>query len=130
LVAYSAVLTLWIALQLIGARQLADFMLWPTAALAIPTAVYTAFLFAQAKGRDLWQSPLLSIHLLVHALLAGGAVWLMLAAMNSDVSAAIARNFTIVMVWLSIATLAAELLTTHPTVDARRAMSMIVGRPL
>jgi Fe-S-cluster-containing dehydrogenase component/formate-dependent nitrite reductase membrane component NrfD len=130
LVAYSAVLTLWIALQLIGPRALAEFMLWPTAALAIPTAVYTAFLFAQAKGRDLWQSPLLSIHLLVHALLAGGAVWLMLAAANSGVIAAMPRSFTIVMVWLSIATLAAEVLTTHPTVDARRAMSMIVGRPL
>jgi len=96
LVGYSISLTLWIALQLIDARSLADLMLWPTAALAIPTAVYTAFLFAQAKGRDFWQSPLLSIHLLVHSLLAGGALWLLLGAFNNAVDVATARTFTIV----------------------------------
>jgi Ni/Fe-hydrogenase subunit HybB-like protein len=42
--------------------------------LAILTAVYTAFLFAQAEGRDLWQSPLLSFHLLVQAIMAGAAM--------------------------------------------------------
>src|SRR5207248_11520149 len=53
LVTYSAVVTLWLAAQLVGATSLADILLWPAAALAVPTAVYTAFLFAQAKGRDL-----------------------------------------------------------------------------
>ncbi len=43
-------------------------------ALATATAVYTAFLFGQAKGRDLWQSPLLPAQFLAHALLAGAAV--------------------------------------------------------
>jgi hypothetical protein len=37
------------------------------AAFAVLTAVYTAFLFGQAKGRDLWQSPLLAPHLVVQA---------------------------------------------------------------
>lgn len=41
--------------------------------LSILTAVYTAYLFAQAKARDLWQSALLPPHLLVQALLAGSA---------------------------------------------------------
>ena len=41
------------------------------------TAVYTAFLFAQAKGRDLWQNPLFSMHLLAHAVLGAGATWLL-----------------------------------------------------
>jgi Fe-S-cluster-containing dehydrogenase component/formate-dependent nitrite reductase membrane component NrfD len=40
---------------------------------AIGTACYTAFLFAQAKGRDLWQSPLLPAHLAVQATLLGAA---------------------------------------------------------
>ena len=35
--------------------------------LAAMTAAYTAYLFAQAKARDLWQSPLLLPHLLVQA---------------------------------------------------------------
>ncbi len=46
---------------------------WVTLALCFPTAIYTAFLFAQAKGRDLWQSPLAPLHMLVHAAVAGGA---------------------------------------------------------
>ena len=42
--------------------------------LAMLTAVYTAYLFAQAKARDMWQNPLLPPHLLVQALLLGSAV--------------------------------------------------------
>ena len=41
--------------------------------LAALTAAYTAYLFAQAKARDLWQSPLLAPHLVVQAVLAGSA---------------------------------------------------------
>ncbi len=44
--------------------------------LALATAVYTAYLFAQAKARDLWQSPLLAPHLAVQAALAGAAAML------------------------------------------------------
>jgi len=130
LVAYSIVVTAWLGLRLMGATAVADPLLWLAAVLAIPTAVYTAFLFAQAKGRDLWQNPLLSIHLLVHALLAGGAVWLMVAGASGGLDRATPRVFTTVMIWVSLATIVGEVLTTHPTVDARRAMAMIVGRPL
>jgi Ni/Fe-hydrogenase subunit HybB-like protein len=42
------------------------------------TAVYTAFLFAQSKGRDLWQSPLLPPHMAVQAVMAGAAALLIL----------------------------------------------------
>ncbi len=42
-------------------------------ALAVLTAIYTAFLFGQAKARDMWQNPLLPVHFLVQALVAGGA---------------------------------------------------------
>ncbi len=52
-----------------GSRPLA----YLTALLAVATAVYTAWLFAQAKARDLWQSALLPPHLLVQAVLAGSA---------------------------------------------------------
>jgi Fe-S-cluster-containing dehydrogenase component len=44
--------------------------------LALLTAVYTAYLFAQATARDLWQSPLLAPQLAGQALLAGAAVML------------------------------------------------------
>jgi formate-dependent nitrite reductase membrane component NrfD len=53
------------------AWTVADWITWP---LAIGAAIYTAFLFAQAEGRDLWQSPLLPFHLVIQALMLGGAV--------------------------------------------------------
>ena len=52
----------------------------PGIPLALATAVYTAYLFAQAKARDLWQSPLLAPHLAVQAVLAGAAAMLPFAA--------------------------------------------------
>ncbi|MGH9868174.1 MAG: 4Fe-4S dicluster domain-containing protein [Candidatus Polarisedimenticolia bacterium] len=76
----------WILLAftlIAGGLAAADMAGWPALwrALAIPAvvagaaaAVYTAFLFWQAKGRDLWQSPLLPVHLIVQALVAGFAV--------------------------------------------------------
>ena len=48
-------------------------LLWAGAALAVGVACYTAFLFGQAEGRDLWQSPLLPVHLVVQAVMAGAA---------------------------------------------------------
>jgi ferredoxin/formate-dependent nitrite reductase membrane component NrfD len=47
--------------------------------LAAMSAVYTAYLFAQAKARDLWQSPLLPPHLLTQALLAGSGAMIPVA---------------------------------------------------
>jgi ferredoxin/formate-dependent nitrite reductase membrane component NrfD len=44
--------------------------------LSLMAAAYTAYLFAQAKGRDLWQSPLLPPHMAVQAVLAGAAALL------------------------------------------------------
>jgi Fe-S-cluster-containing dehydrogenase component len=44
--------------------------------LALGTACYTAYLFAQAKARDLWQSPLLPAHLAVQSAVAGSAALL------------------------------------------------------
>jgi Fe-S-cluster-containing dehydrogenase component/formate-dependent nitrite reductase membrane component NrfD len=51
------------------------------APLAVMTAIYTAYLLAQARARDLWQSPLLPPHLLVQALLMGAAALLPVAAL-------------------------------------------------
>jgi Fe-S-cluster-containing dehydrogenase component/formate-dependent nitrite reductase membrane component NrfD len=48
-----------------------------TPLFAAATACYSAFLFAQAKGRDLWQSPMFFWHLLVQSFVAGSAVYLL-----------------------------------------------------
>ncbi len=64
---------------LAGAAALHRILLWPASLLAVGAAAYTAFLLAQAKGRDLWQSPLLPAHLVVQAALAGSAALAILA---------------------------------------------------
>lgn len=51
-------------------------------ALAVGSAAYTAFLFGQAEGRDLWQSPLLPAHLVVQAVAAGSAALLVVDAVT------------------------------------------------
>ncbi len=53
--------------------------LWLGLPLAVGVAIYTAFLFAQAEGRDLWQSPLLPFHLLVQAFMVGAGALLVVA---------------------------------------------------
>src|SRR5262249_4053077 len=50
-----------------------------TAIMGAASACYSAFLFAQAKGRDLWQSPMFFWHLLVQAFTAGAGLWLVMS---------------------------------------------------
>jgi len=76
---YSLVLALHFAGSLLGSRSLQGWLLIPGIPLSILTAVYTAYLFAQAKARDLWQNPLLPPHLLVQTLLLGSSVLLISA---------------------------------------------------
>ena len=62
---------------LVPVRQVAAGFALP---LGLATACYTAYLFAQARARDLWQSPLLAPHLAVQAVLAGAAAIVPFAA--------------------------------------------------
>lgn len=101
------VLAGWRALALPGGGLLTAV----TMLLAAATAVYTAFLFGQAKGRDLWQSALLAPHLVVQALVAGAAL--------------LAPHW---LLWLLPANgllVAAEVFAHHATEDARRAARLI-----
>jgi Fe-S-cluster-containing dehydrogenase component/formate-dependent nitrite reductase membrane component NrfD len=57
------------------------WVVWSTALFAIASACYSAFLFAQARGRDFWQSPLLIWHLLVQSISAGAALLTLIGAL-------------------------------------------------
>jgi Fe-S-cluster-containing dehydrogenase component/formate-dependent nitrite reductase membrane component NrfD len=85
--AYAAVLILHVVATAIGALAFQQALIAAGIPLAAMTAVYTAYLFAQAKARDLWQSPLLPAHLLVQACLAGSATLLLAARLLNDASA-------------------------------------------
>jgi Fe-S-cluster-containing dehydrogenase component/formate-dependent nitrite reductase membrane component NrfD len=129
LTGYGAVLTGWLVARLVGAAALAEVLVWPGVVLAACSAVYTAFLFAQAKGRDFWQNPLLAIHLLAHALLAGGAVWLLVDAVSGDGASRLPQLVLAATLVFSLVALLAELLTTPPTADAHLALQWIIGGP-
>jgi len=93
-------------------------MRWPGIVLAGLTAVYTAFLFAQSKGRDLWQNPLLPMHLLAQALLAGGAVMVLLGGSPAALGIGLAAHLAMAV---------SEWLVAHPTADGTRAFKNLVG---
>ncbi len=80
---YSGVLAAHFVASLLGWGDGHRYLMWLGLPLASMTAIYTAWLFAQAKARDLWQSPLLPPHLMVQTLLAGAAV-LAPVAVNID----------------------------------------------
>lgn len=130
LTAYGGLLTVWLIAQFSGWHGLADFLLLPCALLASIAAVYTAFLFAQAKGRDFWQNPLLCVHLLAHALLAGSAVWLIVESVRDGAASQAAWLSLAVTLAFSALTLLGEIVTTPPTADAHRAMRWITGKPM
>lgn len=71
--AYGVLLGGWLAFTAAGNGNALEALAWPLAILATLTAIYTAFLFAQCEGRDLWQSPRLTAHLALHAVVAGFA---------------------------------------------------------
>jgi Fe-S-cluster-containing dehydrogenase component/formate-dependent nitrite reductase membrane component NrfD len=84
LIGFSIVAALWWFYE-IGAYLfnydlplLRTILLWLGFPLAVGVAIYTAFLFAQAEGRDLWQSPLLPFHLVVQSFIAGSGALLIL----------------------------------------------------
>jgi len=68
-----------------GARFPIAVALVSTSALA---AGYTGFLFNQARGRDLWLSRDLALHLVAQALVAGGAAFLVLDAFGGPTAGA------------------------------------------
>jgi Fe-S-cluster-containing dehydrogenase component/formate-dependent nitrite reductase membrane component NrfD len=76
LMVYGGLCATWL-LYGIFAGEIPGWIVVLTAVLAAASACYSAFLFAQAKGRDLWQSPLFFWHLLVQAFIAGSAIWLL-----------------------------------------------------
>ena len=71
---FGGVLAAHYGMSLFGRADLTPQLGWIGGPLAVMTAIYTAYLFAQARARDLWQSPLLPAHLFVQALVAGAAI--------------------------------------------------------
>jgi Fe-S-cluster-containing dehydrogenase component/formate-dependent nitrite reductase membrane component NrfD len=134
LMAYGAVAVLWL---LSAAKLLYVFPLlaWSAVLLGMASAGYSAFLFAQAKGRDLWQSTLFLWHLLVQASVAGAAVLVIATGMFDfgewrQFSVSIASLHILVLsLMLNLAMVTFEVFRPHATADSQRAVAtMTRGR--
>jgi Fe-S-cluster-containing dehydrogenase component/formate-dependent nitrite reductase membrane component NrfD len=115
--AYGGVLGIWFLLGVFGVDGPIPALIWIAAVLGLGVAGYTAFLFAQAEGRDLWQSPLLLWHMVAGAFAAGGGAGLYLSLLV-DVGDTFERAFGWAMVGGAavLGLLAfAEIVTKHPT---------------
>jgi len=76
LVVYGVLAAAWLFFGL-AKSDVPAVIIWPAVLLAIGTASYSAFLFAQAKGRDFWRHKWFNAWLLLlQALIAGAAVQL------------------------------------------------------
>jgi formate-dependent nitrite reductase membrane component NrfD len=137
LIAFSTVVGLWWVLELVAFLEWwpeVPIVMFRTAAmwigipLALGTAIYTAFLFGQAEGRDLWQSGLLPIHLIVQAAMMGSAAMLILNAILPvpEAVAGLAKSTFLVSVATDlIVTLLGEFGMPHASESAARAAHMI-----
>ena len=121
---YTLVLLLHFLASWVGSTSFQSWLMILGVPLAVLTAVYTAYLFAQAKARDMWQNPLLPPHLLVQALLLGSAVLLLGfgGGVFENGLLAITSLIHVLMIW-------GEVSLTHPTAHARLAIhEMVYGR--
>lgn len=103
---YGAVLSAQLAAAAIRAEGVIRALAVAGLPLALMTAVYTAYLFAQSKARDLWQSPLLPPHIATQAVMGGSAVLLIADGLGGRVatgplawSLAVSTLIHLMMVW-------------------------------
>jgi Fe-S-cluster-containing dehydrogenase component/formate-dependent nitrite reductase membrane component NrfD len=120
LLAFGGVLGAFALLAGAGAAAAVAWLAGPLLLLALGAAGYSAFLFAQAEGRDFWQSPLVLPHLLVSAVTAGAAVTLLAAPPSAS-----SRGFLLVGLGLNFLLVLAECYTPHPNTDASAAARVI-----
>ena len=89
---------------------------------ALLSSVYTAFLLAQAKGRDLWLSHLAPFQMVIHAMLAGGAA---MALLTGEITRELAFTMSGFLLF-NLGIFAIELTSSRLTDDARTAAQMIL----
>jgi len=95
-------------------------LLWPAVVSGFLAAGYTAFLFGQCEGRDLWQTPLLPVHFVLQALVSSAAVMALLPSSlgGGDQTRTIAVEGLAFFLILHLMIIAGEITMPHPTDNA------------
>jgi len=131
LIAYSGLCGgFWLA-AVAGYSARAPVLLWTAVIVGFLAAAYTAFLFGQCEGRDLWQTPLLPAHLIVQALLCGSSVLALLPESVGGTPPAIsfAVHTLVICLGLHLVMLLGEVAIPHTTDNARYAARLMTHGP-
>ena len=132
LMAYGASALAWLLCG-IFLQDVPGILVAVTALLAVATACYSAFLFAQCRGRDLWQSPMFFFHLLMQAMI-GGAATLSLVSMTvpwsrADYAFKGLSGAAVSFLLLNLFVVLVEISLPHVSADAKLAIdSMLRGK--
>jgi formate-dependent nitrite reductase membrane component NrfD len=131
LIAYSALCGVYWLASVAGFLAIGSALLWPVVLVGFFAASYTAFLFGQCEGRDLWQTPLLPVHLIVQAVLCGSAVLLLIPASLGGTSsaAAFAAKTLIIALVFHLLMLLGEVGMPHTTDNSRYAARLMTHGP-
>jgi formate-dependent nitrite reductase membrane component NrfD len=81
LTAHGVVSVAWLAAYWFGWAPVINLLIWPTVLIALLATSYTGFLFAQGRGRDLWQGPAAAVDLVAQSGAAGAAALLLASAL-------------------------------------------------
>jgi Fe-S-cluster-containing dehydrogenase component/formate-dependent nitrite reductase membrane component NrfD len=86
LVIFGALLMAWLAIPVVRVFEAEGPVIFLGAVFAAMSAIYSAFLFRQARGRVFWHSTLTPLHLLVQAMVAGASVLMLVMIADSIIS--------------------------------------------
>jgi len=126
---YGLVLAGHFGASLTGRSSVQRALMTPGVPLAVLTAVYTAYLLAQARARDFWQNPLLVPQFVVQAVMAGSAAALLLAGWIEPQAHRVLAAVTAGASLLHVLIVAGEAGVVHPTSHAELAGHiMLSGR--
>jgi Fe-S-cluster-containing dehydrogenase component/formate-dependent nitrite reductase membrane component NrfD len=121
LIAFAMLVGLWFLVEaggvvgLLGPAPVTTLrvpLAWIGFPLALLAAIYTAFLFAQAEGRDLWQSPLLPFHLAVQAFMVGAGMLFMVELAIALAGLPLPPGMSAWLAWVFGVSLALDLFVT------------------
>ncbi|MGH7855178.1 MAG: 4Fe-4S dicluster domain-containing protein [Candidatus Binatia bacterium] len=137
LMIFGVLMVVWLV-QMYREGTVSPWVMWPAALFAIASAGYSAFLFAQARGRDFWQSPLLFWHLVVKAISAGAAVLVLIGSLElitpyqfmSPQMFFYLINILVISLLAGLAMVCGDLFMKHGSEEAIRAGALLLTGPL
>ena len=131
LTGFGVIAFLWLAAVALGLDGLQEAMMVIAILAAIAAAGYTAFLFAQAKGRNYWQSPTVLPHLIAQSVTAGAAA-LIITGAAMDLASDDMRILSWILaigVVASAGLIATEFTMPHVNAHVRKTVHLITDGP-